>query len=80
MSTAQIVVQQLSKTYRVPEREAGLAASFKNLLRRNTCDAEAVREISFALEAGDTWSVGAAPTVPPEDPQPMPADFALPPP
>ncbi len=51
--TPQIQVQNLSKTYRVPERGAGLAASLKGLVRRTYRDVEAVRDISFAVEAGE---------------------------
>ena len=53
MNQAQIVVQNLTKTYRVPERPPGLAASLKGLVRRTWREVEAVREISFAVEAGE---------------------------
>ena len=53
MSEPQIVVQELSKTYRVPEREAGLAASLRGLAHRTYRHVEAVREISFTVEAGE---------------------------
>jgi ABC-2 type transport system ATP-binding protein len=49
----QIVVRNLTKVYRVPEREPGLAASLKSLVRRTYRDVEAVREISFSVEAGE---------------------------
>jgi ABC-2 type transport system ATP-binding protein len=49
----QIVVDSLSKTYRVPERESGLGAALKSLVRRSYRDVEAVRDISFAVEAGE---------------------------
>ncbi len=49
----QIVVTALSKTYRVPEREAGLVASLKGLGRRTYREVEAVRTISFTIEAGE---------------------------
>ncbi len=32
--------------------------------------------VSFAAEAANTWSVQARPTLPPEDPPPMPPSFA----
>ena len=48
----QIVVRDLCKTYRVPERETGLAASIKSLFKRIYRDVEAVREISFQVEPG----------------------------
>ena len=53
MAEIRIRVCYLSKTYRVPEREAGLAASFKSLARRRYRDVEAVRDISFAVEPGE---------------------------
>lgn len=49
----QIDVQNLTKTYRVPERDAGLLASLRGLGRRTYQDVEAVRGISFAVEAGE---------------------------
>ncbi len=49
----QILVSNLSKTYRVPEREPGLAASLKSLVRRTYRDVAAVRDISFTIEAGE---------------------------
>ncbi len=53
MTEPQIVVRDLSKTYRVPEREEGLLASLKSLLHRDYRDVEAVREISFTVEDGE---------------------------
>jgi ABC-2 type transport system ATP-binding protein len=53
MAEPQILVRNLSKTYRVPEREPGLAASLKSLARRAYRDVEAVRDISFTVEAGE---------------------------
>jgi ABC-2 type transport system ATP-binding protein len=53
MAEKQISVRNLTKTYRVPEREAGLVASFKGLVRRRYRDVEAVRGINFAVEAGE---------------------------
>ena len=53
MTQPQIIVQRLSKTYRVPTREPGLKASLKNLVRRTYNDVEAVRDISFRVEAGE---------------------------
>jgi ABC-2 type transport system ATP-binding protein len=51
--TPQIQVRSLSKTYRVPEREAGLWASVKGLARRSYRDVEAVRDISFGVASGE---------------------------
>ncbi len=53
MSESQIVVENLSKTYRVPEREPGLKASLKNLVRKTTRDVPAVRAINFTIRAGE---------------------------
>jgi ABC-2 type transport system ATP-binding protein len=53
MVQSHIVVRHLSKTYRVPEREAGLAASLRSLVKRTTRDVEAVRSVSFAIEPGE---------------------------
>jgi len=53
MSEPQIVVRDLSKTYRVPERKAGLAASLRSLVRRDYRDVEAVRDIRFTVRAGE---------------------------
>jgi ABC-2 type transport system ATP-binding protein len=53
MAQAQIVVRNLSKIYRVPEREPGLVASLKSLVRRATRDVEAVRDVSFTVEPGE---------------------------
>ncbi len=53
MTRPQIIVQHLSKTYRVPTREPGLKASLKNLVRRTYDDVPAVCEVSFNIEAGE---------------------------
>lgn len=53
MAEPQIIVRNLSKTYRVPERQPGLAASLKSLVRRTYRDVEAVQGISFSVEAGE---------------------------
>jgi ABC-2 type transport system ATP-binding protein len=53
MAQPQIAVRDLSKTYRAPEREPGLVASLKSLVKRTTRDVEAVRDVSFAVEPGE---------------------------
>jgi len=53
MTRAQIVVHKLTKTYRVPEREPGLGAALRGLVRRSCRDVEAVREIEFSIGAGE---------------------------
>ena len=46
-------VQQLTKTYFVPEREAGLLAALHSVVRRKTRSVEAVSEVSFSLQPGE---------------------------
>jgi len=53
MTQPQILVRNLTKTYRVPERQAGLTASLKSMMRRTYRDVEAVRDISFAVGVGE---------------------------
>ena len=53
MTLPQITVEHLSKTYRVPTREPGIKAALKKLARRTYEDVQAVRDISFAVEAGE---------------------------
>jgi ABC-2 type transport system ATP-binding protein len=53
MTQPQILVRNLSKTYRVPERQAGLAASLKSLARRSYRDVPAVQDISFTVQPGE---------------------------
>jgi ABC-2 type transport system ATP-binding protein len=53
MTEPQIFVRKLSKTYRVSERDAGLRASISSLWRRAYRNVEAVRDVSFTIEAGE---------------------------
>jgi len=53
MTEPHIVVRDLAKTYRVPERQPGLAAALKSLVRRVYRDVEAVRRVSFTIEPGE---------------------------
>lgn len=53
MTEAPIVVQRLTKTYRVPEREPGLGAALQSLWRRAYRDVAAVRDITFTVAAGE---------------------------
>jgi ABC-2 type transport system ATP-binding protein len=46
-------VGELTKIYKVPEREAGLRAAAKALFRRETRDVRAVEAISFDIDAGE---------------------------
>jgi ABC-2 type transport system ATP-binding protein len=50
---SQIQLTELKKTYRVHEREAGVKASFRSLFARKYKDVEAVKGVSFSLEAGE---------------------------
>jgi len=47
-----IRVSELRKTFRVPEREAGLRASVRSLVRRTYRDVDAVAGVSFDIPAG----------------------------
>ncbi len=49
----QIELTELKKTYRVHEREAGMKASFSSLFARKFKNVEAVKGVSFSLEAGE---------------------------
>ncbi len=48
-----IVVRSLSKTYQVPEREAGLGAAVRSFFKRKYRQVEAVHEVSFDIAAGE---------------------------
>ena len=50
---ADIRVEALEKVFRVPEREAGLRASLRSLVRRTTKDVVAVGGIDFAVDPGE---------------------------
>ena len=49
----QIRVDDLSKTYRVAEREAGAMGAVKGLFRRRYRTVEALKHISFSMERGE---------------------------
>ena len=48
-----VYVDQLTKTYVVPEREAGLAAAMRALVRRRHREVQAVESISFEVGSGE---------------------------
>ena len=50
---ADIVVEELGKTYVVPEREGGIKAALASLARRRTRSIHAVADVSFRLEHGE---------------------------
>ncbi len=53
MTDPAVRVDRLLKVFDVPEREAGLVAAAKGLVRRKTREVRAVDEISFAVEPGE---------------------------
>ena len=53
MSESVVHVSELTKVFKVPEREAGLRAAGKALIRRKTRDVHAVETISFDIEPGE---------------------------
>jgi ABC-2 type transport system ATP-binding protein len=50
---APIIVDGLSKTYRVPEREAGFGAAVRSFFRRTYRDVRAVDDVSFTIRPGE---------------------------
>lgn len=53
MTEPVIVLDQLSKTYLVPERDAGVMAAARSLIKRRQREIKAVDRVSFAVEAGE---------------------------
>ena len=53
MSESVVHVSELTKIFKVPEREPGLRAAAKALVRRKTRDVHAVEAISFDIEPGE---------------------------
>ncbi len=53
MSEAIIEVHNLSKTFRVAQREAGLRAALRALVKPSYTQVEAVKEVSFTLRPGE---------------------------
>jgi ABC-2 type transport system ATP-binding protein len=52
-ATSDIVVEGLSKTYHVPEREGGFGAAVRSFVRRRYRDVQAVQEVSFRIRSGE---------------------------
>jgi ABC-2 type transport system ATP-binding protein len=48
-----ITVEQLSKTYQVPEREGGFSAAVKSFFKRKYKDVKAVQNVNFKIEQGE---------------------------
>ena len=53
MTQPQVFVEDLCKTYRVPQRQPGLRASLRSLAQRTYRDVPAVQSISFTIKAGE---------------------------
>ena len=53
MSQEIIFVDQLSKTYKVPEREGGFGAAVRSFFKRKYKDVDAVQKVSFRIEPGE---------------------------
>ncbi len=53
MTQAVIEVKDLTKVYHVPERQAGLLASVRGLLKPEITDVEAVRSLNFSIKPGE---------------------------
>lgn len=49
----QIEVENLSKTFKVPEREAGLLAAMRSVVRRKYKEVKAVDQVNFSVEQGE---------------------------
>jgi len=53
MSPETIVVNNLSKTYQVPEREGGFGAAVRSFFKRKYKDVKAVQEVNFKITQGE---------------------------
>jgi ABC-2 type transport system ATP-binding protein len=53
MSAETILVELLSKTYKVPEREGGFGAAVRSFFKRKYKDVNAVQKVSFKIEPGE---------------------------
>jgi ABC-2 type transport system ATP-binding protein len=53
MSSDSIIVDQLSKTYKVSEREGGFGAAVRSFFKRKYKDVLAVQKVSFTIEKGE---------------------------
>ena len=48
-----VCAERLSKTYRVAQKQPGLAGTLRHFFWRRSRSVEAVRELSFSIEAGE---------------------------
>jgi viologen exporter family transport system ATP-binding protein len=53
MSPETILVENLSKTYQVPEREGGFGAAVQSFFKRKYKDVKAVQEVNFKIAQGE---------------------------
>jgi ABC-2 type transport system ATP-binding protein len=53
MSPETIIVDRLSKTYQVPEREGGFGAAVRSFFKRKYKDVKAVQEVDFKITQGE---------------------------
>lgn len=53
MSSPEIIVQNLTKSFRVSERQAGLKEAFRSLIHPQFNIVEAVRSLSFEIQTGE---------------------------
>lgn len=53
MSPEAILVEQLSKTYQVPEREGGFSAAVRSFFKRKYKDVNAVQKVDFRIQPGE---------------------------
>ncbi len=53
MADTAISVKQLSKVYRVPQKDPGLAASVRGLFKPRFQNVEAVQQVTFSIQAGE---------------------------
>ena len=53
MISETIIVEKLSKTYQVPEREGGFRAAVRGFFKRTYKDVKAVQEVSFTIARGE---------------------------
>jgi len=53
MPSNSIIVEQLSKTYQVPEREGGFGAAVRSFFKRKYKDVKAVQEVNFTIAQGE---------------------------
>ena len=53
MATETIVVENLSKTYQVPEREGGFGSAVRSFFKRKYKDVKAVQQVDFRIKQGE---------------------------